>query len=1142
MLHPQLRNIIPRKLHKIRLPSRASSVRSQSGMAMMTPGAIALSYVPKDSRPALFTGLINALQPEDTPSIDFVASAIADGDDDDTRDLLVAFLKRAIEAGKPEVAVSIAAKYPEIGGRLFAQGAAVLSQAKSGIPSADIHDGAVAHYLRFCKSTFSSLPADSAHATILSASLELLAALDQEVRNAARELIFATLASTDAVARHEVVKPLYPEIWERVQILIEPGYEKRVQVLGYSLWLRWLLSTGSKGHDSCIKDPYWDLLLQGLGRGDVEIRKICLNILRLSFATASDHANSEARSQFERYATVFETIVLGRYMNQIQECEGDLDDLVSDNSLVGSRWLYALLASALDNQMQESTRKFIGNWIMRAQLCSGDELAEFLRSDLLPWAVQGSLFVTSLKTVDSGNVTCSHGERLANYLTTAMAQSQVSEDIQSIVWSFVKNKKTFPYAKVWLLKALSDSIRGTIPTGSLSLVVTEGGLQPSVSAEEILRGLPNAASDYVALRLAELGMPVPSGSSGSRREVLEKEATAKCSKVHDADSMNDLWSDLDYLEFPKELLFHVPRAILSDKLVDLALHDSDTANIIREKITTLQRVAETKTYLVSPLNTAVRSAVLRKEQAFDVLDMTDFIIRAVDNPPEPTIDLMLEEATVHLFAKYEDYFGERPSCGIAALLDLISRVRDQHQLQSLINSLLQRWRIQKVPPPTVSPWKTTLQLQTVLLCLENLQPAGARARELVMDLLHILSIEPLPRYRYLLEWMIVRVLQRMNLEASVLEQLASKDHHSNPKYLASLMKIGSIIVCSSTSSEDFATKLATLYVPLAASSKVVIRHEGQWQVPLLMEHARSMVWSMITDNPALAALDDYIRSLERFREPPLERQIGRFDPETHNTMTNLVDGAWFGLDSTEAPLTSREEFVKLYEKNDTPHISSSCLPLGDAIPRHPTAQTIADTTSSTKTTPAPRTIDDVTALQTKGTAYLARTLSDPSASTASRPHNLIVVGSLVDNPYNLGGLSRVSEIFGASALTLQNQNVVGNRDFTSVSVSSHLHFPIVQLSASAVPGFLAERKAEGFKVVGIEQTDRSAMLGSEGARLPENCVLVVGSEREGIPAVVLTECDFLVEIPQKGVTRSLNVQTAVSVVLFEYARQHGGKK
>ena len=68
----------------------------------------------------------------------------------------------------------------------------------------------------------------------------------------------------------------------------------------------------------------------------------------------------------------------------------------------------------------------------------------------------------------------------------------------------------------------------------------------------------------------------------------------------------------------------------------------------------------------------------------------------------------------------------------------------------------------------------------------------------------------------------------------------------------------------------------------------------------------------------------------------------------------------------------------------------------------------------------------------------------------------------------------------------------------------------------------------GYSVVGIEQTDRSVRIGEAGCVLPEKCVLVLGSEAKGIPAALLAECDMLVEIPQVGVTRSLNVQTAAA--------------
>ena len=292
------------------------------------------------------------------------------------------------------------------------------------------------------------------------------------------------------------------------------------------------------------------------------------------------------------------------------------------------------------------------------------------------------------------------------------------------------------------------------------------------------------------------------------------------------------------------------------------------------------------------------------------------------------------------------------------------------------------------------------------------------------------------------------------------------------------MKIGTILACRQTSEEEFAMRLMTAFVPLAASSKVVIRHEAQWQVPLLMDQARLRNWKIVTENPALTVLDDYIRSLERFHDPPPERQIGRFDPEKDHTLTNLVEGAWFGLDQIEGPLTRRANFVKLYNSDTILDKPASCMILGNELDH---AAPLSDVTTEEKADEValgPRTVNEASALQTKGAAYLARALSDPTLHQ-TRSNDIIVIASFVENPYNLGGLSRVSEIFGAASLCLQNQNVVSNKDFTRVSVSSHLHFPIVQLSAADVPQFLVERKSEGYSVVGIEQTDRSLVLGSE---------------------------------------------------------------
>lgn len=56
--------------------------------------------------------------------------------------------------------------------------------------------------------------------------------------------------------------------------------------------------------------------------------------------------------------------------------------------------------------------------------------------------------------------------------------------------------------------------------------------------------------------------------------------------------------------------------------------------------------------------------------------------------------------------------------------------------------------------------------------------------------------------------------------------------------------------------------------------------------------------------------------------------------------------------------------------------------------------------------------------------------------------------------------------------------------------------------------------------------------------LPRRCVLLLGAEKEGIPVDLLQEVDRLVEIPQLGITRSLNVHVSGALLLWEYTRQH----
>ncbi|KAJ3215830.1 Tar (HIV-1) RNA binding protein 1 [Clydaea vesicula] len=149
-------------------------------------------------------------------------------------------------------------------------------------------------------------------------------------------------------------------------------------------------------------------------------------------------------------------------------------------------------------------------------------------------------------------------------------------------------------------------------------------------------------------------------------------------------------------------------------------------------------------------------------------------------------------------------------------------------------------------------------------------------------------------------------------------------------------------------------------------------------------------------------------------------------------------------------------------------------------------------------------------------------------------NQIIIVASLLEKIPNLGGLCRTAEIFNAENLVVSNLSIRDDPRFLNTSVTAEKWQPMSEVKEADLGIYLLKKKAEGYSLCGLEQVTNSISL--EKFNFPEKICLILGKEKEGIPATILPLCDFLLQIPQFGVIRSLNVHVSASLVIWQYVK------
>ena len=154
------------------------------------------------------------------------------------------------------------------------------------------------------------------------------------------------------------------------------------------------------------------------------------------------------------------------------------------------------------------------------------------------------------------------------------------------------------------------------------------------------------------------------------------------------------------------------------------------------------------------------------------------------------------------------------------------------------------------------------------------------------------------------------------------------------------------------------------------------------------------------------------------------------------------------------------------------------------------------------------------------------------ADLAARAHSLHVAIENVSQDLNIGSIVRTANAFNVAGV-----HIIGRRRWNKRGAMVTNRYLDVRHHPEP-DELLAWASEAGYEAIAIDNGPGSRPL--EGEPLPERCLMVFGSEGEGIGPTLLAGCSRLLRIGQYGSTRSINVAAAAAVAMHAWILQHGG--
>mgnify|MGYP000896966504 FL=1 len=150
---------------------------------------------------------------------------------------------------------------------------------------------------------------------------------------------------------------------------------------------------------------------------------------------------------------------------------------------------------------------------------------------------------------------------------------------------------------------------------------------------------------------------------------------------------------------------------------------------------------------------------------------------------------------------------------------------------------------------------------------------------------------------------------------------------------------------------------------------------------------------------------------------------------------------------------------------------------------------------------------------------------------ASRQELYIILDNVLDK-YNIGSIFRLADAVGAKKILLCNGSETppnSRIQKSSIGTWQWVEWEYYASTKDAIEELRSKNKE--LRIIGVELDDKAIDYTKADYTLP--IALVVGHESDGISREILEMCDEIVQLPQLGINKSLNVMVSLGIVLYE---------